>query len=280
MNGMRKTAFYSYAEDEWKVRPNLTLNLGLRYSFYNVFHEVNGKAIPFDFATCGPGGFCAPGASFGNANKLDIDPRVSVAWAPAALHGRTVVRSGFGLYHGDGQLDDQNLPINNEVGRYSLSAKTIPDLSYPVTPFLNGPGTVSPRDMDRNRKDMYVSQWGFSIQQALRDNFVGTLSYVGSKGTYLLTTSYRTSSIQSRAPVPILTSDRLSTAEMLTTVRIKARSPACSAALLTGCWFPPITPTRTRSTRAPRAAATRSFRKTPHACPANELPGTSTSATC
>jgi hypothetical protein len=100
------------------------------------------------------------------------------------------MRSGFGLYHGDGQLDDQNLPINNEVGRYSLSAKTIPNLSYPVTPFLNGPGTVSPRDMDRNRKDMYVSQWGFSVQQALPRNFVGTLSYVGSKGTYLLTTSY------------------------------------------------------------------------------------------
>ena len=71
-----------------------------------------------------------------------------------------------------------------------MSAKTIPNLSYPVTPFLNGPGTVSPRDMDRNRKDMYVSQWGFSVQQALPRNFVGTLSYVGSKGTYLLTTSY------------------------------------------------------------------------------------------
>jgi outer membrane receptor protein involved in Fe transport len=190
VNGLRKTEAYSYAEDEWKVRPNFTLNLGVRYSFYSVFSEVNGKAIPFDFSTCGAVGFCGAGASFGNPNTLDVDPRVSVTWAPAALHSKTIMRSGFGLYHGDGQLDDQNLPINNEVGRYSLSAKTIPNLSYPVTPFLNGPGTVSPRDMDRNRKDMYVSQWGFSVQQALPRNFVGTLSYVGSKGTYLLTTSY------------------------------------------------------------------------------------------
>ncbi len=190
VNGLRKTEVYSYAEDEWKLRPNLTLNLGARYSFYNIFHEVHGKAIPFDFATCGPQGFCGAGASFGNPNLLDIDPRTSIAWAPAALASKTILRAGFGLYHGDGQLDDQNLPINNEVGRYSFSAKSTPALSWPVIPFLNGPGTVSPRDMDRNRKDMYVSQWGLSVQQALPRDLVGTLSYAGSKGADLLTTSY------------------------------------------------------------------------------------------
>ena len=190
VNGLRKTEIYSYAEDEWKARPNLTLNLGVRYTFYNLFHEVNGKAIPFDFATCGAVGFCGAGASFGYPNTLDIDPRISITWAPASLGGKTVVRGGFGLYHGDGQLDDQNLPISNEVGQYSLSSKTIPTLSYPVTPFLNGPGTVSARDDDRRRKDMYVSQWGLSVQQALAREMIGTLSYVGSKGTSILTTSY------------------------------------------------------------------------------------------
>ncbi|MDR3751818.1 MAG: TonB-dependent receptor [Terracidiphilus sp.] len=188
-NGLRKTHVYSYAQDEWKYRSNLTLNLGVRYSFYSLFHEVHGKAIPFDFATCGAVGFCGAGASFGNTNTLDIDPRLSVAWLPSALGGKTVIRSGFGIYHGDGQLDDQNLPISNEVGQYSLSAKSTPGLAYPITPFLNGPGTVSARDDDRNRKDMYVTQWGLSIQQALSHAFVGTLSYVGSKGTFLLSTS-------------------------------------------------------------------------------------------
>jgi len=190
VNGLRKTETYSFAEDEWKLPANLTMNLGLRYSFYNIFHEVNGKADPFDFSTCGPAGFCGGGASFGDLNALDADPRLSVTWAPARLNGKTVLRGGIGIYHGDGQLDDQNLPISNEVGRYSLSAKTIPNLSYPVTPFLSGPGTVSPRDMDRRRKDMYVSQWSISVQQALPRDLVGTLSYVGSKGTHLLTTSY------------------------------------------------------------------------------------------
>jgi Carboxypeptidase regulatory-like domain/TonB dependent receptor len=191
VNGLRKTMVSAFAQDEWKFRPNLTLNLGVRYSFYNRFYEVLDRAIPFDFATCGPQGFCPAGASFGNPNLLDIDPRISFAWTPAALGNRTVVRGGFGIYHGDGQLDDQNLPTSNEVKRYSLSAATIPNLSFPVDPFLaTAPGIVSPRDMDRNRKDMYVSQWGLSIQQPLPERLVGTLSYVGSKGTDILTTSY------------------------------------------------------------------------------------------
>jgi outer membrane receptor protein involved in Fe transport len=189
VNGLRKTETYSYVEDEWKVRDNLTLNAGVRYTFYNIFHEVLGRANPFDFATCGPQGYCGVGASFGQPNTLDVDPRLSVTWAPDAGGGRTVLRSGFGLYHGDGQLDDQNFPISNEIAQYSLNS--IANLSYPITPFLSDtPGIIAPREADRDRKDMYVAQWGLSVQQALPHELVGTLSYVGSKGTYLLNTSY------------------------------------------------------------------------------------------
>jgi len=55
---------------------------------------------------------------------------------------------------------------------------------------LNGPGTVSANADYRDRKDMYVSQWGLSVQRALPHDLVGTLSYVGSKGTFELITSY------------------------------------------------------------------------------------------
>ena len=101
-----------------------------------------------------------------------------------------MIRAGFGIYHEDGQLDDQNLPISNEVYAYSLSNKTIPTLSYPITPFLGDTtGIISPRDDDRRRKDTYVTQWGVSVQQALPADFVGTISYVGSEGIHLLTLS-------------------------------------------------------------------------------------------
>jgi hypothetical protein len=189
VNGLRKTQYFGYLQDEFKWMPNLTLNLGLRYSFFNLFHEVLGRANPFDFATCGPQGFCGVGASFGQPNYADIDPRVAFAWSPGN-QGKTVLRGGFGIYHEDGQLDDQNLPISNEVFAYSLSNKTIANLSYPIDPFLTSTqGIVSPRNDDRTRKDTYVEQWGISLQRMLSADLVATLSYVGSKGVHLLTLS-------------------------------------------------------------------------------------------
>ena len=188
VNGLRKTYALSFLQDEWKLRSTVTINAGVRYSFFDVFHEVLGRAVPFDFASCGSGGFCGVGASFGNPRRLDFDPRLSVSWAPQRLGGNTVFRSGFGTYHGDGQLDDQNLPISNEVGRFSLNGKT--NVSYPVAPYLVGLGVTSPRDMDRDRHDAYVTEYGLSVQQSFDKGWVGTFSYDGSKGTNLLRTSY------------------------------------------------------------------------------------------
>jgi len=189
INGLRKTQYFGYAQDEFRWLPNLTVNLGARYSFFNIFHEVLGRANPFDFATCGPQGFCGGGAGFGQPDYGDFDPRMALAWAPRKS-GHTVVRVGFGMYHEDGQLDDQNLPISNEVFAYSLSNKTIPNLTFPIDPFLAGTtGIISPRDDDRRRKDTLVTQWGLSVQQTLPADFVGTVSYVGSEGAHLLTLS-------------------------------------------------------------------------------------------
>jgi hypothetical protein len=191
INGLRKTMYLGYFQDEFKWRPDLTLNLGARYSFFNIFHEVYGRPDPFDFATCGPAGFCGVGASFGQPTYRDFDPRVALAWAPAWLGGKTVIRSGFGTYHQDGQLDDQNVPEGNEVASFALSHKTISGLTYPIDPFLaDVNGIISPQAMERRRKDMYVSEWGLSIQQTLPHSVVGTASYVGSKGTHLLSLSY------------------------------------------------------------------------------------------
>lgn len=196
VNGLRKTQFFGYFQDEFKWRPNFTLNLGLRYSYFGVFYEVQGRGNPFDFATCGAAGYCGVGASFGPPNwHGDLDPRIAFAWSPAKYGGRTVLRSGFGIYHEDGQLDDQNIPDKNEVLSYALTSKNCPGLSYPIVLDSAGNpvcvnGTNAPNSEQRNRKDSYVTQWGLSVEQALPSNFVMTLSYVGSKGTNLLQESY------------------------------------------------------------------------------------------
>jgi hypothetical protein len=188
VNGLRKNDVFGYAQDEFKMRPNLTLNLGVRYTVFQVFDEVNGKANPFDFDTCGAQGFCGVGASFGNQNYGDFDPRVGAAWSPD-LGGKTVVRAGFGIYHEDGQLDDQNLPAKNEVPSYAVKTTKSLQLTYPVDPYITGPGTISANAEQRDRKDSYVEQWDFSVQRELPSKFVSTVSYLGSHGVHLLDTN-------------------------------------------------------------------------------------------
>lgn len=187
---MRKTQEAGYVEDEFKVRPNLTLNAGLRYEYFSVFHESTGRAAPFDFVTCG--GFCPAGSAFYFPTKGGFDPRLGIAWSPEATHGKTVIRTGYGIYHEDGQLDDENFPTANDVANYTLTrGKAFPDLSYPIAPFLiNATGVLSPKDLDRNRKDAYAQDWSFSVQQNLGGSFVGTLAYMGSKGTNVMNRSY------------------------------------------------------------------------------------------
>ncbi len=205
VNGLRKTDFSGYFQDEFKWQPNLTLNVGVRYTIFGIFSEAYGRGIPFDLATCGTTnnnpspwnttGYCNVGASFGPGNFGDVDPRLALAWAPAVFGGKTVIRSGFGIYHEDGQLDDQNIPDKNEYDSYALTPKNCPGLSFPIPVEANGSpvcgnGTISPNSEERDRKDTYADQWGLSVQQALPSNFLATLSYVGSLGRHLLQESY------------------------------------------------------------------------------------------
>jgi hypothetical protein len=185
VNGLRKNDYFVYAQDEYEWRQNFTLNLGLRYTIFDLFDEANGKANPFDFDTCGAQGYCGVGSSFGQQNYGDVDPRVAFAWTPWK-NGRTVIRGGFGMYHEDGQLDDQNLPAKNEVRSYAATGSSKSPLSYPVT---FGAGTTSPNAEQRDRKDSYVEQWSFSAQRELSADFVGTVSYLGSHGVHLLETN-------------------------------------------------------------------------------------------
>jgi len=123
---------------------------------------------------------------------LDFDPRVSVAYSPDSLAGKTVFRAGFGTYHGEDQLGDEDSPVvNTEPSTLLTSGKAV-TYSYPVNTALT-PLTglaLTPRSMARHHPDAYTEQWTGSIQHALSGDTVVTLTYLGIKGTHLFRRSY------------------------------------------------------------------------------------------
>jgi outer membrane receptor protein involved in Fe transport len=183
--GTRRWYYFAFVQDDWKIRPNLTLNLGVRYEYYGVNREVNDRYRVFDMSC---GGFCPHGTPWYFPDKNNFDPRVGLAWSL----GKTVIRTGAGVYHGPGQIDDVNASLDNLADRFSLTALEAPGLSFPITPFLGQASLVgvTPRSLQRDRRDLYSIQWGFSVQRELPVQFVGQAAYNASSGVKLFARQY------------------------------------------------------------------------------------------
>ncbi len=187
VTGQRQTEIGAYIMDTFKVTPNLTVNAGLRYDYWSVDHDVVGRGIVVDPGTC-PNLVCPAGASWYNPDPADFGPRLAVAWSPSALHNKTVIRAGVGIYYGQGQFGHLGGPIGNIPQNFTLLQTTVPGLSFPVTPYLGAAAfSVSYSAQDRNRKNMGVTEWSFSIQQEIAKSTNLTVSYLGSEGAHLWT---------------------------------------------------------------------------------------------
>jgi hypothetical protein len=184
--GTRKTYWYGYVQDDFKVLPNLTLNLGLRYEYYGVNREVHDIYKVFDLNACK--GFCPQGTPWYFPDRNNFDPRVGLAWSL----GKTVIRAGGGIYHGPGQIDDVNTALDNVQARYSLTTLEAPGLSLPVEPYLRLAADVgvTPRSLQRDRRDLYSAQWGLNIQRELPKGFVTQVAYTGNSGVKLFARQY------------------------------------------------------------------------------------------
>jgi hypothetical protein len=213
---LRRTFYMPYFQDEWKVTPALTVTAGLRWEYYGVATEATNRTTVFDLtefhgACLGSGSFNAPftvpiipqtGAAFVcpkdpalyNPNYKNFDPRVSLAWAPPTLHGKTVVRAGFGIYHGAAQNDDLNAGLESDTFRASVQGppltagleQEIPDLS--AFTGTNGfqKAANHPRALQReDRRDLYAEEWGLTIEHQLPAGFLFSTSYLGSHGVRL-----------------------------------------------------------------------------------------------
>jgi hypothetical protein len=198
-----------YFQDEWKINPTLTVNLGIRYEYYGVANEADNATTVFDLnqfhGIClgshsrniplpiGPidTAPCPKNPALYNPDYLNFDPRVSVAWAPAAMHGKTVIRAGFGIYHGAAQNDDLNAGLESDTFRAFVQSTPLQAAFEQAAPDLSAlpPGATAanqPRALQREgRRDLYVEEWGLTIDHELPGNFLFTTQYLGSHGVRL-----------------------------------------------------------------------------------------------
>ena len=207
--GLRQTLVGAYLQDDWRLRPNLTLNLGLRYEMVTVPTEVQGKLVnllnitdqfhhcaitpppPFVPTQCPPLG----GPLFRNPTLHNFEPRVGFSWDPFR-NGKTAVRAGFGMFDMLPMTYQFNLmqvlaaPFfqlgslnDNTALAGTFFAGAFPKLTGASASTLRG--TYIEYTPHRN----YVMQWNMNIQQELTPSLTAMVGYVGSRGVHM---PYRT----------------------------------------------------------------------------------------
>jgi hypothetical protein len=195
--------FDFFAQDDIKLTPRLTLNLGVRYDFASPVWEGNNHLANFDPAGSGSIIPASNGSlesrSLVQPQKLDFSPRLGVAYQ---LTAGTVIRAGYGIFYvpfdragSENQLA-LNPPnfINNNISLSSTALQPVfpLDSGFPAS-FLN-PADLNYKDLhirttNPNDARSYMQQWSFGVQRELARNLFLQVDYVGSKGTHLLTLS-------------------------------------------------------------------------------------------
>jgi len=179
LGGERRTYIMPYVQDTFKVRPNLTLNYGLRWEHYTVLKEAFGRQAVVK-VSCG--GFCPKGTLLYSPYYLDFAPRLGLAWAPGGNGGKTVIRAGFGLYFSPNQMDDFTDGHESTDQRFAVSSADVSNLAWPILPSLLPAPLYSPKTWQADRKDGYFENWDFTVERMLPGNFIGQIAYDGSEG--------------------------------------------------------------------------------------------------
>ncbi|HXM47369.1 MAG TPA: TonB-dependent receptor [Pyrinomonadaceae bacterium] len=218
---IRSHNIYGFVQDEWRVRPNLTLTLGLRYEYSSPKLDTRGRSFSLKYGAQStvfpnaprgllfPGDAGAPvGANF--PDKNDWAPRFGFAWDPFK-NGRTSVRGGFGVFY-DILKGEDNLQFNGQApffGFVDLFLNQGTDaFGAPFTnagafnPFPSKPpakninfadacggacGGGGVYFVDPNLRTPYTYQYNLSLQRELVRNFTMEASYVGSTSHKLTT---------------------------------------------------------------------------------------------
>lgn len=185
---LRTTQFGFFVQDNWKLRPSLTLNLGLRYEFQTTLSEASDHLSSFINFTDG-----APtvnGTYFLNPTKKNFSPRLGFAWSPGASR-KTSLRGGIGIYFVPPNVPEYQfalstmLPFNAEGGLLdsnSTGAIRFPDAYATQASQLQS--TPNYRIVQYNPSPTYVYRWSLTLDREM-GNWLISAGYTGSRALHL-----------------------------------------------------------------------------------------------
>jgi hypothetical protein len=203
----RWTSWYwaLFAQDDFKLSPTLTLNLGLRYDEDQPRHEVHNQTSDFSPTAIDPE-FNIPGAlvfgtqcncntAWANTYRKDFGPRVGFAWSPEILHQKVVIRGGSGILYGALVYDDFGGSMN--TGYTATPSSNSPNGFDPAFQIDAGmPAFTPPPDLDPGYfngthvagslieptagKPTRLYNWNLEVQQQLAEDLTMTVGYIGN----------------------------------------------------------------------------------------------------
>lgn len=202
LQGLRGSIFGGFFQDDWKIKPTITLNLGIRFEDHTPFYEDHNHVVNFGLTSGqiqtvvpGSGGY-SDRALYNNYTGLgDWNPRIGVAWTPRFMHGKTVVRAAYGsssYVEGGGSNEELslNLPFGNFESNYptgigSLGSAWQSAPPCPAPQFSCYAGSRI-RIFDQNFRPALIQQWNLTVEQQFSNTLTLQIGYVGQKGAHLL----------------------------------------------------------------------------------------------
>ena len=183
--GLRQTLFGLYAQDDVRLKKNLTVNLGLRYEMVTVPTEAHNRISNLRSVTDILPHVGAP--FFQNPTLRNFEPRIGFAWNPSG--GKALVRGGFGIFDVLPLPYEFNLSFQRAVPFVqSIFATTLQPGMFPTgafQQFSNQSNSGLATYVEFNPKRDYVMQWNLGVARELTSTLSFTLGYVGSRGVHL-----------------------------------------------------------------------------------------------
>jgi hypothetical protein len=196
---LRQSVYDFYANDDFRVNPELTINAGIHWEYGAPVTETQGRLVNLDIAPgfinespvlgsnpVGP----LTGQSYPSAllrpDKSGISPRIGIAWRPIS-GSSLLVRAGYGLYNDTSVYQATAMAMAQQAPlSTSLSVSNSPACRFTISNPFSVPCSTTTKDgfaVDPNFRVGYVHVWNLSVQRDLPGSLVTTVTYQGYKGT-------------------------------------------------------------------------------------------------